>query len=853
TSTTRTISAMLSRTPGRKLCRINSQPCEAVEVFCRIKPPPLSTDFEDCLTVKDDRTVVLERTSAMRSTEYTFTRVFDDASKQSEVFSSAGLPLVEELVQGRNGLLFTYGVTGSGKSFTMQGHPDNPGLLPRCLDSLFNSVGSRLAKKFVIQPDRCNGFDIHSEAEAMMERQRVELERRHGGWRQLEAEAASRIRESARVPLGELEGDAFGCAVFVSYVEIYNKLAYDLLEDFGVPGQVLRAEPTSRALREDARRNMYVSGALEVECRSGDEAFAVFLKGCARRQVAQTALNAESSRSHSVFTIRLVRGCYDCRLGEMVPDKSLLHVSQLCLVDLAGSERSLRTGNAGSRLREASNINNSLLVLKRCIEALRENQRAVSAGGANAATKIVPYRESKMTQLFKNFFDGDGSVKMVLCVNRNAEEVEETANVLKFAEMASEVQVVRSKVPQTPRWQAATPRPQVPSAPPSSSESAEDGSGGRMWQFDSILPVSPSAPDSATAAAGGSLRESQWELWEQRARLFRAELDAAWDGGSGSGDLLEEVQRLQAAHRAEKARLEKRLRNAEMRLCKDRAAADTGKKELLSRLEGQENQLRRERADKERLRDQFKYRMDAVQKSAVRPRLRRSRSQEQLNADAAAAPTPGLVSRLRCRFSRAPAARRRRRRSRKSCRRHHRILVAEGPAAPGSWWWTTTPSTRHQRHCAVRQGAGKRKSVTKLEVRDIRKATDYVLTHQTADGSGGLRTEVYKGSVTPTAGGGSAVRFNDIEMLSQISPTQLVAGDTSWLLSSAARRRRASIVGVAGSAGSSGGRKRRAAAIAGNDDDDNEGCRRTPQLPPPTPHLVGSPDAASLTSEDDEL
>ncbi|PAA48911.1 hypothetical protein BOX15_Mlig022917g3 [Macrostomum lignano] len=850
---------MLSRTPGRKLCHINSQPCEAVEVFCRIKPPPLSTDFEDCLTVKDDRTVVLERTSAMRSTEYTFTRVFDDASKQSEVFSSAGLPLVEELVQGRNGLLFTYGVTGSGKSFTMQGHPDNPGLLPRCLDSLFNSVGSRLAKKFVIQPDRCNGFDIHSEAEAMMERQRVELERRHGGWRQLEAEAASRIRESARVPLGELEGDAFGCAVFVSYVEIYNKLAYDLLEDFGVPGQVLRAEPTSRALREDARRNMYVSGALEVECRSGDEAFAVFLKGCARRQVAQTALNAESSRSHSVFTIRLVRGCYDCRLGEMVPDKSLLHVSQLCLVDLAGSERSLRTGNAGSRLREASNINNSLLVLKRCIEALRENQRAVSAGGANAATKIVPYRESKMTQLFKNFFDGDGSVKMVLCVNRNAEEVEETANVLKFAEMASEVQVVRSKVPQTPRWQAATPRPQVPSAPPSSSESAEDGSSGRMWQFDSILQVSPSAPDSATAAAGGSLRESQWELWEQRARLFRAELDAAWDGGSGSGDLLEEVQRLQAAHRAEKARLEKRLRNAEMRLCKDRAAADTGKKELLSRLEDQENQLRRERADKERLRDQFKYRMDAVQKSAVRPRLRRSRSQEQLNADAAAAPTPGLVSRLRCRFS--PGA---------SGQKAPPPQPQELPPPPSNPRSRRSRSAgqlvvdHHAKHetpsgtvlCA--KVPGKRKSVTKLEVRDIRKATDYVLTHQTADGSGGLRTEVYKGSVTPTAGGGSAVRFNDIEMLSQISPTQLVAGgfaagDTSWLLSSAARRRRASIVGVAGSAGSSGGRKRRAAAIAGNDDDDNEGCRRTPQLPPPTPHLVGSPDAASLTSEDDEL
>ncbi len=57
-------------------------------------------------------------------------------------------------------------------------------------------------------------------------------------------------------------------------------------------------------------------------------------------------------------------------------------VSQLSLVDLAGSERTGRTGNQGDRLKEAGNINQSLMALRACIEALRENQTS----GANTVS-----------------------------------------------------------------------------------------------------------------------------------------------------------------------------------------------------------------------------------------------------------------------------------------------------------------------------------------------------------------------------------------------------------------------------------------------------------------------------------
>ncbi len=47
------------------------------------------------------------------------------------------------------GVLFTYGITGSGKTYTMMGPLNNPGLIPRSFDVIFNSVGSYLGKKYV--------------------------------------------------------------------------------------------------------------------------------------------------------------------------------------------------------------------------------------------------------------------------------------------------------------------------------------------------------------------------------------------------------------------------------------------------------------------------------------------------------------------------------------------------------------------------------------------------------------------------------------------------------------------------------------------------------------------------------
>lgn len=167
---------------------------------------------------------------------------------------------------------------------------------------------------------------------------------------------------------------------------------------------------------------MFVHGVTEVEVKTVEDALEVFQMGQKRKRMGHTVLNAESSRSHSVFNIRLVQAPTDSQGENVVQDRQNITVSQLSLVDLAGSERSSRTKNTGVRLREAGNINNSLMTLRTCLEYLRENQLAASNG---LAPKKVPYRDSKITHMFKNYFDGEGQVSMIVCINPRIEDYDE--------------------------------------------------------------------------------------------------------------------------------------------------------------------------------------------------------------------------------------------------------------------------------------------------------------------------------------------------------------------------------------------------------------------------------------------
>lgn len=410
------------KTPSKiRMNSANNLYKDPVQVYFRIRPMQSEGDMS-CIKVLSPTTVVLTppemavnyKIGTLKETQCTFKHVFDDKSKQREIYSCVAQPLVENLIRGRNGLLFTYGVTGSGKTYTMTGDLHNRGIMPRCVDALFKTISEFQTKKFVFKPDRMNGFEILSDADAMLERQTELNSRLFKGIRRKDSdpEIASQASTDAEVLSGIDEDNMY--AVFITYVEVYNNSVFDLLEENPVHGRTLQ----SRVIREDAGHNMYVHGVTELEIKSVEQALEAFQIGQKRKRMGHTLLNAESSRSHSVFTIRLVQAPTDSQGEYVVQDKQTVTISQLSLVDLAGSERTSRTKNTGQRLREAGNINNSLMTLRTCLEVLRENQ-------LSGSSKKVPYRDSKLTNLFRNFFDGEGQVRMVVCVNPRAEDYDE--------------------------------------------------------------------------------------------------------------------------------------------------------------------------------------------------------------------------------------------------------------------------------------------------------------------------------------------------------------------------------------------------------------------------------------------
>ncbi|XP_072595121.1 kinesin-like protein KIF23 isoform X10 [Vulpes vulpes] len=449
-----------TKTPRKLLVKKGSQTSlkDPVGVYCRVRPLSLP-DQECCIEVINNTTVQLHtpegyrlnRNGDYKETQYSFKQVFGIHTTQKELFDVVANPLVDDLIHGKNGLLFTYGVTGSGKTHTMTGSPGEGGLLPRCLDMIFNSIGSFQAKRYVFKSNDRNSMDIQCEVDALLERQKREAmpnPKTPSSKRQIDPEFADMINVQEFCKAEEVDEDSV-YGVFVSYIEIYNNYIYDLLEE--VPFDPIKPKwnscstpmrntdfvpPQSKLLREDKNHNMYVAGCTEVEVKSTEEAFEVFWRGQKKRRIANTHLNRESSRSHSVFNIKLVQAPLDADGDNVLQEKEQITISQLSLVDLAGSERTNRTKAEGNRLREAGNINQSLMTLRTCMEVLRENQMY----GTN---KMVPYRDSKLTHLFKNYFDGEGKVRMIVCVNPKAEDYEESLQVMRFAEVTQEVEVAR--------------------------------------------------------------------------------------------------------------------------------------------------------------------------------------------------------------------------------------------------------------------------------------------------------------------------------------------------------------------------------------------------------------------------
>ena len=137
-----------------------------VRVCLRIRPLLFgeAADGDSCITELDERSTTIKLPGGDANSKlarFTFSRVFNgEQSSQHEVFETTTLPLVADLLQGKNALLFTYGITNSGKTFTMEGPQSNPGIVKRLLAVVFNSIRDNRADSCVFRINKTNGVDI---------------------------------------------------------------------------------------------------------------------------------------------------------------------------------------------------------------------------------------------------------------------------------------------------------------------------------------------------------------------------------------------------------------------------------------------------------------------------------------------------------------------------------------------------------------------------------------------------------------------------------------------------------------------------------------------------------------------
>ncbi|NXB99972.1 KI20A protein, partial [Orthonyx spaldingii] len=451
---------------------------EKLKVYLRVRPLK-STEVEKgedqgCVCIENSETLILKapkNSFTMRSTErgvgqaahrFSFTRIFGPEVGQKLFFDETMKQVVKDVLNGQNCLVYTYGITNSGKTHTIQGTTQDGGILPRSLATIFNSVGDRLYQAMDLKPALCNEVAWLDSRQVRQEETKKQmmlqgglweeqlltpLKRSHRAESQLQAttsgsfdsgvaglSSSSQLTNHSDLSQTEDLGPCWTdldrisltsrgdvqFSIWVSFFEIYNELIYDLLEP-AVPGQN-RKRQTLR-LCEDQTGNPYVKDLNWINVRDADEAWKLLKLGRKNQSFASTHMNQNSSRSHSVFSIRIL---HLQRGGSDVVPK----ISELSLCDLAGSER-CKDQKSGDRMKEANNINTSLHTLGRCIAALRQNQQA------RTKQTVVPFRDSKLTRVFQGFFTGRGRSCMIVNINQCASTYDETLYVAKFSAIAS--------------------------------------------------------------------------------------------------------------------------------------------------------------------------------------------------------------------------------------------------------------------------------------------------------------------------------------------------------------------------------------------------------------------------------
>ncbi|KAH0536528.1 hypothetical protein FGG08_006601 [Glutinoglossum americanum] len=310
--------------------------------------------------------------------------VFTPHDKNAKIYDSSAKRLVRRVMEGYHGTVFAYGMTGTGKTFSMQGTTTSPGVIPLAITDIFSYIRETPHREFLLR---------------------------------------------------------------VSYLEIYNEKIHDLLTPPSGGTGPNAGQQEEIKLREDSKRGVYATPLKEEIVQSPTQLLRVIARGDHQRRTGSTQYNARSSRSHAVVQIVVesreriapggdLQGVREKHAG--IPGG--VRVSTLSLIDLAGSERA---AESKERRAEGAHINRSLLTLGTVIARL-SGDKDKDGNPTDKDGKHLPYRDSKLTRLLQPALSGNSLVSILCTIQIGSagsaaaasSHTGETLNTLKFAARA---------------------------------------------------------------------------------------------------------------------------------------------------------------------------------------------------------------------------------------------------------------------------------------------------------------------------------------------------------------------------------------------------------------------------------
>ncbi|KAH8117563.1 kinesin heavy chain [Phellopilus nigrolimitatus] len=197
--------------------------------------------------------------------------------------------------------------------------------------------------------------------------------------------------------------------VKVSYMEIYLERIRDLLSP----------QNDNLQIHEEKNKGVYVKNLSDYYVSSAKEVYEIMRQGGQARIVSATNMNAESSRSHSIFLITI---------NQRNTDTGAQKTGNLYLVDLAGSEKVGKTGASGQTLEEAKKINKSLSALGMVINSLTDGK-----------STHIPYRDSKLTRILQESLGGNSRTTLIINCSPSSYNESETLSTLRFGIRAKSI------------------------------------------------------------------------------------------------------------------------------------------------------------------------------------------------------------------------------------------------------------------------------------------------------------------------------------------------------------------------------------------------------------------------------